>query len=175
MLFFATLFSILQSISVSLGLGCSTLAIVNFFVAIADGRIDENERRMMGVVYLVLRIAMIFILLSTIVLGAYNIVFLKLDPTPFIFAQWTLIVILFLNSVLMSKHRMPSAIGPALQAATWYTLGILFALLQIRSIHFSYLQFVLAYIAVIALAVAVVNGIMTLLHSKKSTENTSVS
>ena len=57
--------AILQIFSVSLGVGSSTLAVLNFFVAIADGKISDEERNMMGVVYIVLRISMLAILFTS--------------------------------------------------------------------------------------------------------------
>ncbi len=68
MIMIITLATIIQSMAISLGVGSSTLAIINFFVAIADGAIDETERKMMGVVYKVLRVAMVLILITTILL-----------------------------------------------------------------------------------------------------------
>lgn len=162
------LVSILQSVAISLGVGCSTLAIVNFFVAIADGTIDETERKMMGVVYKILRIAMILILITTAVITVYA--FLNLSGnsfSAFVFAVWTLIGVLYLNSYLMTKKKMPSTIGPALQASTWYTLGIMMSLVPLGLAGFSYLEFIFAYAAAIALAVAVVNGMMSYLKKKK--------
>jgi hypothetical protein len=159
--------SIIQSLAVSLGVGSSTLAITNFFVAIADGRIDANERKMMGIVYIVLRVAMILILLTTIAIALYNILVFGRHPTSYIFSQWTLIAVLFGNAFLMTKHKMPSTIGPALQASTWYTLGVLLSLLSLNLIHFTYMQFVLGYCAAIVLAVSIVNGVMSLLKKGK--------
>jgi len=160
--------AILQSVAISLGVGCSTLAIVNFFVAIADGKIDENERKMMGIVYVLLRIAMILILLTT---GFIAVVALLGGSThyltPFVMGVWTLIAVLFINSVLMTKHIMPSNIGPALQAGTWYTLGVVMALVPLNLSGFSYFEFVIGYLAAIALAVTIVNGAMSYLKSKR--------
>jgi hypothetical protein len=69
---FIVLITILQTFSISLGVGSSTLAIINFFVAIADSKIDETERIMMGVVYTVLKVAMVLILTTTIILISYD-------------------------------------------------------------------------------------------------------
>lgn len=162
------LIAIIQSIAISLGVGCSTLAIVNFFVAIADGKIDENERRMMGIVYVLLRIAMILIVTSSLILSLYYF-FGRGEHyiSAFAMGMWILIVMLFINSFLMTKHIMPSTIGPALQASTWYTLGILMALVPLGLGRFSYFEFIVGYLAAIALAVSVVNGTMSYLKSKK--------
>jgi hypothetical protein len=160
--------AIVQSIAISLGVGCSTLAIINYFVAYADGRIVKNERKLMGVVYTVLRLAMIIILITTITLAIYNA---GLGASnyfiPLTSGIWTLIAVLYLNSYLMTKHKMPQTIGPALQASTWYTLGVLMALIPLGLYHFSYIEFLVAYFAAIALAIALVNGILSYLKNQK--------
>lgn len=164
---------ITQSVSISLGVGCSTLAILNFFAAIKDGLIDESERNLMGIVYVVLRIAMVLILLTTVLLAlpayleAGNAYF-----TPLALSIWTLILVLYLNAFLMTKHIMPSTFGPAIQAGTWYTLGIVGSLITIRQDDFTYLQFLLGYVAAVTLAVAVVNGVMAYMKSKREEKKT---
>jgi hypothetical protein len=162
------LLAILQSIAISLGVGGSTLAIINFFVAIADGTIDPQERKLMGVVYIVLRVSMILILLTT---GALTL--MQMDDagvvfTPFTAGLWTLIAVLFTNAFLMTKHIVPSNIGPALQASTWYTLGIMMSLVPLGLINFSYFEFIVGYLAAIVLAIAVVNGVMSYLKKKRT-------
>lgn len=161
---------ILQTIAVSLGVGSSTIAITNFFVAIADGTIDETERKMMGVVYTVLRVAMGLILVTTVGIGA----FLYLGAganyfSPFILMTWTLIAVLFINAVLMTKHIMPSKVGPALQAGTWYSLGILMSLVPLGLTGFSYVVFLIGYALIVVIALAAVNGTMQYLKKKKET------
>lgn len=162
--------AILQSVAISLGVGCSTLAIVNFFVAIADGKIDETERRMMGVVYIVLRVAMVLILVTTALLTLYNFSTVGNSYiTPFILGLWTLIGVLYLNAILMTKHIMPSTVGPALQASSWYSMGVLMSLVPLSLSGFSYFEFIFGYAAAIALATALVNGTMATLKKRKST------
>lgn len=163
---FIVVLSILQSFAISLGVGSSTLAITNFFVAIADGRIDENERKMMGVVYVVLRVAMVAILITTFLLIALtNESFTSF--TGHEFGIFTVVGMLYLNAILMTKHLIPNTIGPALQAGSWYTLGTLLALQGIGMTGYSYLHFLIGYVAFIFLAVSVVNGIMAILKSKR--------
>lgn len=161
--------SIIQSVAISLGVGCSTLAIINFFAAIADGKIDETERRMMGVVYTVLRVAMILILITSLILGTIS--YLSVGTavfTNFVFSLWTLIAVLYINALLMTLRVVPSTIGPALQASAWYTLGILVALVPHGLVTFSYWQFILGFACVFTLAVSIVNGLMVYLKNKRS-------
>ena len=171
MILFTTFVAIVQSFSISLGVGSSTLAILNFFVAIADGRIDETERRMMGIVYVVLRIAMVLILLSSIALMIINHLDSGIDLTPFILGQLLALSILFINAILMTLHLMPSTFGPAIQAGSWYTLGTLTALLPLGLTNFTFTEFLLGYITWLVLAVSIVNGTMAILKHQKQQQH----
>lgn len=166
--------AIVQSMSVSLGVGASTLAILNFFVAINDGQIDTSERKIMGVTYIVLRLAMILILITTllqalILLGYFGSGYLS----GVSLGAWTALAVLFINATLMTKRIMPSTFGPAIQAGSWYTLGLLLALVSVQWASFTYWQFILGYIAAITLAVAIVNGTIAYQKHKRqpSTNN----
>lgn len=172
MTIFITLIAILQSFSISLGVGSSTLAITNFFTAIADGTIDETERRMMGIVYVVLRIAMMGILLTMAAMVLLQWQAGTLLLTGPLFAEVLIVTVLFLNAFLMTKRVMPSTIGPGLQAGSWYALGTLKALaLQGVTVAGPYfVTFLLAYAAWLVLAVGIVNGIMAILKSKREKE-----
>jgi len=153
--------SILQTIAVSLGVGCSTVAVAQFFVAIADGKIDEVERRMMGMVYILLRVAMGLILLATLAQSTilYSVIGLRYI-NPFTVGIWTVIAVLFVNAILMTMRIMPSKFGPGIQAGSWYTLGVTIALVPLGLTDFSYQQFFLAFAGMMILAIAIVNGVM---------------
>ncbi len=159
---------IILSIGVSLGVGSSTLAITNFFVAIADGTIDETERNMMGIVYIVLRVAMGIILLSLLALTIIAEMTHVVDvPHVFILSSWSLVGVLYSNAFLMTKHIMPSTIGPALQASSWYTLGVSMTLFSFGLANYKMLNFYLSYFVVILLAASLVNGMMAYLKHKR--------
>jgi len=153
--------SILQTIAVSLGVGSSTVAVAQFFVAIADGKIEEAERRVMGVVYILLRVAMGLILLATLAQSVilYNVVGLRYI-NPFTVGIWAVTAVLFINAILMTLRMMPSKFGPGIQAGSWYTLGVTLALVPLGLTAFTYQQFFFAFAGMVVLAVAIVNGIM---------------
>lgn len=165
---FLTLVAILQSFSISLGVGSSTLAITSFFVAIADGSINPDERRMMGVVYIVLRVAMVLILVTTLCLLAAQVNGGTLELVPFNVAQLVVIGVLFVNAMLMTAHLIPSNFGPAIQAGNWYTLGILAALVPLGHTTFTLFHFLFAYVTWIVLAIAIVNGIMAIQVARRN-------
>ncbi len=160
--------TILQSVAVALGVGSSTLAIVNFFVAIEDGTIDKIERKMMGVVYVMLRVAMVLIFTATVALTAIQYFqFGVVHFTPFVIGLWILIIVLFANAFLMTKHIMPSSVGPALQAASWYTMSVLVALFSLGLNQFSLIEFTFGYIVAVLLALLIVNSVIALLKRRE--------
>jgi hypothetical protein len=162
------LVALIQSMAISLGVGSSTIAIINFFVAICDGSIDPTERHMMGAVYVVLRVAMVIIFFTTVLLIGYNTYHLgAVALSSFVAAQATVIAMLYGNAILMTLRIMPSTVGPALQAGSWYTLGILAALVPLGQSDFTYIQFILGYAAVVVLAISLVNGVMAYQKSKR--------
>jgi hypothetical protein len=153
--------SVIQVISVSLGMGSSTIAILNFFNAITDGQIDPTERRMMGTTYTVLRIAKSAIIITAVILGVFG--YMEQGTayfTNYVFAQYTLILVLVVNAILMTKRIMPSTHGPAIQAGSWYLLGLGVALVELDLTDFSYTLFLLAYAGELIFASALINFVM---------------
>jgi hypothetical protein len=162
------LVALVQFLAVSLGVGSSTLAVTNFFVAIADGKIDETERKMMGIAYIILRVAMVAILITTGILTTHTLLAVGIGGiTTFTLAQISMIVVLYANATLMTLRIMPSTVGPAFQAAAWYALGALGALMALQLTEFTYLQFALSFAADCAANVAITNGLMWYLKAKR--------
>ncbi|MEX0918201.1 MAG: hypothetical protein WDZ93_03520 [Candidatus Paceibacterota bacterium] len=156
-----------QSLAVSLGVGSSTLAVVNYIVAVRDNNMDQSERRLMGVVYTILRIAMIAILLTMV--GQALLVYIATGTYalyPFILAAWTVVLVLFANAILMTIHRMPRFLGPALQAGSWYMLAVLYFFSTIGLVGLSYTQFFTMYLAIVIVAILAINGTLAYFKTK---------
>ncbi len=161
------LLQIIQSFAISLGVGSSTMAILNFFYAIRDGKIEETERNFMGITYIVLRVAMGLILITTLILttlkiSLYGLTAITLPHTAIAF----LTAILFLNAFLMTIKLMPSTYGPSVQAGSWYSLGILSACVANSIVPTSLLTITLFYVAILVGMTALVNGVMAWLKSR---------
>lgn len=158
---------LVQGVAISLGMGASTLAITNFFVAIADGKIDPDERKMMGVVYVVLRVAMVIIAITTVyILVTHSLLKSPATVEVYMIAQALIVCVLFVNAFLMTKRVMPSSIGPALQASSWYTLGVMITLVGMLNVTVMLGTFLLWYCAAIVVALVTVNGVMIYLKKK---------
>lgn len=152
--------AVVFNIALSLGVGSSTLAIINFFVAIADGSINSDERKMMGIVYIVLRVAMVLLLLSSLVTVSLNV---QRDGivvyNPQVISTFILLFVLYLNAILMSLRIMPTSFGPSIQAGTWYVFGIV-TTFTFLGILYSVTQFITLYILTLIFLTLVVNVIM---------------
>jgi hypothetical protein len=131
--------------AVALGVGASSLAISSFLVALNDGSIDQSERRMLKVIYWALRSAMVMIPLTVLVVTTLKPGILAV--LPFI---WIIIIILYLNALQMTFHWIKGIFGPALQAASWYTLGFLLSIELFDLAPLTWTLFVLLYLADIA-------------------------
>jgi hypothetical protein len=148
--------------AVALGVGASSLAITSFLVALVDGTIDKSERRMLEVIYWVLRSSMLMIVGTVFV-----VTWLEpevLQGTPYI---WTLVAVLYINAILMTVHKMPRSIGPALQAATWYTLGFLLTIELFDLAPLTPLLFGLLYAGDIIFFSVLVNGFLRWMRKRK--------
>lgn len=128
---FYIIVAVLKSMSIALGVGGSTIAIALYLASLSnDGIVDESERRLLGIVYIVLRVAMVLIFVTHVVLNIP--VFIESGVSallsPANFAQWLLLAVLYVNAILMTMHIMPDKYGPGIQAATWYSFGIITSL-----------------------------------------------
>lgn len=113
------IFGLIFRMGVTFGVGSSTFALTNFIVALRDGVIDEGEKRLMHVVYFVLRIGMVMIAIGLI---APLFVFgLDILSTQYLMVL-TLLAIITVNAVLMTKRIMPMKYGPVLAGGSWYSI-----------------------------------------------------
>lgn len=141
--------------STALGVGSSTLAIASFLTALKDGQIEKSERQMLGVIYTALRVAMMMIFLS---LGALTVLYPgSIQSAVYL---WILLGILTLNSILMTKHWISYKLGPALQAATWYTLGFKLTIEAFSLLPVTWVVFTSLYVVDIVIAVLAVNALL---------------
>ena len=164
---------ILQTMGISLGVGTSTMAVTLFFLAIRDGEISRDERAYLGVVYTVLRVAMGIILVTSALIAALGFSTEALTMfTSYFSVQVLLIAVLFVNAFLMTIHMMPSTFGPAIQASSWYSLGILAAMYGQGITNINILVFLFAYLTLIFFAVSFINAMMAYLKEKREEKTT---
>lgn len=145
---------LVHSSAIALGVGASTIAIAGFLTAIADNTFDESERRIMGVVYFSLRVAMALIVLFSLLIMWLHPDFFGWFTVPL----WIMTAVLFLNAFLMTKHWISTKLGPAIQAGTWYTLGFIITIYVFKLSVLTLMEFIYFFIIDLVLAIAIVNG-----------------
>lgn len=148
------IFVVWMMASVALGVGASSLAISSFLVALHDGTIDASERRMLNVIYWALRWAMITIPITVLVVAELKSGVLV--GLPFI---WIIIAVLYLNAIQMTWHWIKGLFGPALQAASWYTLGFLLSIELFDLVPLTWTLFLVLYAVDIAFFYILVKAI----------------
>lgn len=159
--------ALVQSLGVSLGVGASTLAILNYIVASKDGSIDPSEQRLLRIVYIVLRISMGVILFTMFMQGLMSVaVFGANYFQPFTLFAWTVLIMLYVNAILMTKHRMPRAVGPALQVSSWYMLAVLYFMGSANLTGFQYTQFFIWYLCLIIVMMMLINGTLAFFKTR---------
>lgn len=165
LLFFIS--ALVQDFGISLGVGCSTLAVLNYIVATKDGEVDQSERQLLRIVYIMLRVAMGVVLFALFVRGVLFVTAYGTDYMhPFVLFLWTVVVMLYLNAILMTKHVIPRSVGPALQAGSWYMLGILSFFSATGVIDFTYTQLVAIYLSIIIIMMILINGVLAYFKTK---------
>lgn len=138
--------------AISLGVGGSSIVIASFITALSDKKISTEERKLLGVIYITLRIAMA----SIATMLAY-ISFVAPALMPSLAYVWLMVFVLYINAIFMTKHWISPKFGPALQAATWYTLGFVVVIDAFSLYTVSSFFFFTLYAVDILIALASVN------------------
>lgn len=127
---FPAITQVLHQMGITFGVGASTFALTFFINALEDGVIDPSERRFMHIVYVVLRIGMTLITLSLLSFGAIAFFSKGIAAllSPLYLMELTLIGVIIVNAILMTKRLMPMKFGPVLAGGSWYSLFFVSAL-----------------------------------------------
>ena len=117
-----TLLSFIGMLGLVLAVGSSTYAITFFQQSILDGRIDDTEKRFLHTVYLILRLGMLLLTISVL----WRMVLLTLTDAPLfsdqtLWFQFTLLLAVNINAILMDRHLIPMWLGPAIAGGSWYS------------------------------------------------------
>ncbi len=113
--------SLISTLGLILAVGSSTYAITFFQQSILDGRIDKTEQRFLHTVYFILRLGMVLLAISVL----WRMVHIALIDAPLfsdttLWFQFTLLLIVNVNAILMDRHLIPMWLGPAIAGGSWY-------------------------------------------------------
>lgn len=106
-----------------LGVGGATIAEVQIVQALMDGKVDASEKKLMHANYTVIRVGMALVLLSGLGLvwwwlTAGNSDWVITDGK--ILVKDVMLVAIFVNAVLLTKHWIPLWLGSAISFTSWW-------------------------------------------------------
>ncbi len=137
-LFWVNLF---HQYAVGLSVGASTFAMVFYYYVVSQGETHPEQRKMMHIVYFILRIGMMLIVLSEFVIFQYNYQvnnYLYWTANPEVLMRLTIFSVIVINAVLMHKRLISMWIGPALAGGSWYAFFFMSVFVDIRWVEFGY-------------------------------------
>ncbi|OGG62119.1 hypothetical protein A3C87_01760 [Candidatus Kaiserbacteria bacterium RIFCSPHIGHO2_02_FULL_49_34] len=156
---FSAFTSGLYQFGTSLGVGASTVVLVLWLIAQADGTISKDEGRLLGAIYKILRVAMFAIGVALIFSHLGHTVTRDLQYAM----QWSLFGVLCMNAFMMTYHKIPMRFGPAIQAGTWYAT---FLITVIPVARLPEIVIALIYLGWIAVVYLVIRTILNHLHER---------
>lgn len=142
-----TALSLISTLGLVLAVGSSTYAITFFQQSILDGRINKTEKRFLHTVYFILRLGMVLLVLSVL----WRMLLLGFTDTPLfsdqtLWFQFTLLLIVNVNAILMDRHLIPMWLGPAIAGGSWY--GYFFSVI-LTPLSFSYPLLLLYWVCLV--------------------------
>ncbi len=155
-----TFLVVIHLIGTALGVGGATFAEIFLFKAVRDGEIDPIESSFMQVTYRVVRVGLVFLVLS----GFGFLIFYRLTGleerlySPLLWAKLSIVVVILINAILLQTRRIPLWLGSALSFASWYA-AMLMVPLRSAIMPISYLEIIAWYIVsvvVVAIALSIV-------------------
>jgi hypothetical protein len=143
---------------ISVGVGASLVAIVNYLYASVDGTLNRTERGMMGVTYIILRFITIAFLLSSLCIVLFDTHSIGIGVySPALLANLTLLFVLYINAILISTQFIGIAQALVIQFSTWCTISSV-TTLAILEVPFTVHEFVMLYIVLTSVIALMCSG-----------------
>lgn len=137
-----------------LGVGAATFAEIFLIKAMRDGEMDPHESSTLRTVYWVMRIGLVLAVVS----GFGFLLLYRLEGNESylyneaLWAKMVIVLILMINAILLTAHRVPMWLGSALSFTSWYAALIIGFL--IGPIDYGFVEILFFYaIAVIVMAI----------------------
>ncbi len=133
-----------------LGVGGATMIEVHLNKALADGTMSADERGMLGLNFVVLRVGLVLAVLS----GIGFIIFyhsvgqdFRLQ-NPVFWAKMAMVVVVLVNALLLQAHKISLYWGSALSFVTWW--GIMIAgFFLTNGVRFGFWEIMISYIVMV--------------------------
>lgn len=150
------LVNLIHQYAVGLSVGASTFAMVFYYYSLAQGGLDEAQRKLVHIVYFVLRIGMLLIVVAEFAKFQYNIQinnYLYWMANPEVYMRLTIFSVIVVNAILMHKRLISMWLGPIFAGGSWYAFFFFSVFVDIRWVDtgYSYLTLFTGYLLWLAL------------------------
>ena len=152
--------NVFKSIAVAIGAGATTVLTAQSLAAAKDGTVSADEQRLLMVIMVVMRVAILLFFLAHALFTAiiYSIygadIYLFQTFMDIQSLTWSLIALLFIIFVFIDKRIITRQVGVTISLTAWYALVFLLAWPDGLSVQLS--NFVFAYTIFVATAVVLV-------------------
>jgi hypothetical protein len=104
-------------------LGTSTVVMTLYFFLVAKGRTESAEKRVMHILYTILRVGMALALITegTCLIYHYHIDnFIYWTDNPELLMRLTIFSVILINAIAMQYHKISMWLGPVFAGGSWY-------------------------------------------------------
>src|SRR3989344_1337539 len=160
-------FAAFHTLGAALGVGGITFAEILYVKATRDGRVDAREREYVRATFFALRWGMTVVLLAGVALGLLEYKSPGASQGVLFAPLWfqnTLALVIIAAGYALAKGRIPWWFGSSAALVGWWFMLTIDAW---RTIPFSYLSLVIAYIVLVFLPGAVLSYLRFLLSESK--------
>lgn len=150
-----------------LGVGGATMIEVHLNKALADGNMSVDERGMLGLNFVVLRIGLVLAVLSGI---GFIILYQSTGQefrlqNPVFWAKMLMVVIVLVNALLLQAHKISLYWGSALSFVTWW--GIMVAgFFLTNGVRYGFWEIMITYAALVVAGAFVLHKIREWIKSR---------
>jgi hypothetical protein len=114
---------LVRFLAVGLCLGTSTVVLTMYYYLLAKGHAEPAEKKMMHILYNILRVGMVLAVLTEITCFLYHFHidnFIYWTDNPELLMRWTVFGVIVLNALAMQFHKITMWLGPVLAGGSWY-------------------------------------------------------
>lgn len=150
-----------------LGVGGATMIEVHLNKALADGTMSTDERGMLGLNFVVLRIGLVLSVLT-------GIGFIALYQTtgqefrlqnPVFWAKMSMVMVVLVNALLLQAHKISLYWGSALSFVSWWMIMFM-GFFTTQGVRYGFVEIMAAYAIAIVLGAIVLHKIRNLVKTK---------
>lgn len=114
---------LVRTLAVGLCLGTSTVVMTMYFYLVAKGKTEPAEKKIMHILYTILRVGMGLAIFTEITCFIYHYHvdnFIYWTDNPELLMRLTIFSVILINAVLMQYHKISMWLGPVFAGGSWY-------------------------------------------------------